>query len=362
MSSVDRQALFSGTEAPPPHLQLDAAALGRYLAGRPEGRLDGLDAPFTIAKFRGGQSNPTYLLGGKRSYVLRRRPPGPLLPSAHAIDREYRVMSALARIGYPVPTPYLYCDDESVIGSAFYIVSYNEGRVFWNAQLDDVPPADRNAIYADMSGRFAQLHACDVQALGLADFAASGGYVARNLARWSKVYRQSELQDIADMNWLIETLPSRLPPDERSCLVHGDYGLYNIVIDAVHPRVNAVLDWEMATLGDPWVDLAHHLRAWWEPLDEHGAATSLRGHDLGALGIPTMDDYIAAYCRNAGIGEIPHWRFYLGFAQFRYAAMIQGILKRATIGTATGRAVLHRQERVAEVAALARNTLEGREA
>lgn len=359
MSAVDRQALFSGTEAPPPHLQLDVPALARYLDGLPDNPVTGLGGNFAAEKFKGGQSNPTYLLAGTQRYVLRRRPPGPLLPSAHAIDREFRVMSALAQVGFPVPTPHLYCDDESVIGSAFYIVSYEAGRVFWNAQLDGTTRDERAAIYADMNAGLARLHAFDVEQLGLADFGARGGYLSRNLARWSKVYRQSELVDIADMNWLIEQLPGRLPATEPSCLVHGDYGLYNIVIGPQRPSLAAVLDWEMATLGDPYVDLAHHLRAWWEPADDRGAATSLRGHDLAALGIPSMNEYVARYCRNAGIVEIPHWRFYLGFAQFRYAAMIQGILKRAAIGTATGRAVLHRQVRVAEIAALARRTLEG---
>jgi aminoglycoside phosphotransferase (APT) family kinase protein len=357
MSAVDRQALFSGTEQPPEHLRLDVRALGRYLAGR----LEGLGSEFTVEKFKGGQSNPTYKLSGARSYVLRRRPPGPLLPSAHAIDREYRVMTALARVGFPVPLPYLYCEDESVIGSAFYVVSYSAGRVFWNAELADVKRTDRTAIYDTMNAWLAELHGFDVTALGLVDFGPTGGYVARNLARWSKVYRQSELVSIPDMDWLIDRLPALVPKDERSCLVHGDYGLYNIVVATDGPRIEAILDWEMATLGDPFVDLAHHVRAWWEPPNTGGAATSLREHDLAALGIPSMDAYIEAYCRRIGVAELPHRRFYLSFAQFRYAAMIQGILKRAAIGTATSRAMLHRQERVFEVAALARATFDGRE-
>ena len=354
---VDRQALFSGTEPPPEHLQLDARSLGHYLAGR----LEGLGTEFTVEKFKGGQSNPTYKLSGMRTYVLRRRPPGPLLPSAHAIDREYRVMTALARVGFPVPHPYLYCEDDSVIGSAFYVVSCATGRVFWNAELAELERTDRVATYDDMNARLAELHGLDVTALGLADFGPTDGYVARNLARWSKVYRQSELVPIPDMDWLIECLSAIVPKDQRTCLVHGDYGLYNIVVAAAQPRIEAVLDWEMATLGDPFVDLAHHLRPWWEPPNTGGAATSLREHDLAALGIPSMDAYIDAYCRRIGVAEMPNRRFYLGFAQFRYAAMVQGILKRASIGTATSRAILHRQERVLEVAALARSTLEGRD-
>jgi len=355
MSPSSRQALFSGTEAPSEQLRLDVAALGPYLAST----LEGLGEDFSVEKFRGGQSNPTYKLTGARTYVLRRRPPGPLVPSAHAIDREYRVIGALAGAGFPVPHPYLYCDDESVIGSSFYVVSYCPGRVFWNAELEGLAGVERSAIYADMNVRLAQLHSFDVDALGLGDFGPRSGYVTRNLARWSKVYRQSELVPIADMDWLLEQLPSLVPPDERLCLVHGDYGLYNLVVARDGPRIDAVLDWEMSTLGNPWVDLAHHLRAWWEPADPNGAATSLQGCDLAALGIPSLEEYVTAYCRRSGASEPPYWRFYLGFAQFRYAAMVQGILKRASIGTASSRTVLHRQERVAQIAALARATLTG---
>jgi aminoglycoside phosphotransferase (APT) family kinase protein len=357
MSTVDRQALFSGTEPPQQHLRLDVGALAHYFAGRfPE-----LGNEFTVEKFKGGQSNPTYKLSGARSYVLRRRPPGPLLPSAHAIDREYRVMTALARVGFPVPCPYLYCEDESVIGSAFYVVSYSHGRVFWNAELADVNRADRGAIYDGMNARLAELHRLDVTALGLADFGRSAGYVARNLARWSNAYRQSELVSIPDMDWLIDRLPARVPNEERSCLVHGDYGLYNMVVASIEPRIEAVLDWEMSTLGDPFVDLAHHVRPWWEPPNTGGAATSLREHDLTALGILSMDEYIEAYCRRIGVSEVPHRSFYLCFAQFRYAAMIQGILKRVAMGTTPSRSMLHRQERVSEIAALARASLDRRE-
>ena len=354
MTSIDRQSLFSGTEPPPEHLRLDSQSLQRYF----DGRLEGLSAGFGVEQFKGGQSNPTYKLTGTTSYVLRRRPPGPLLPSAHAIDREYRVINALARAGYPVPHPYVYCDDESIIGSAFYVVAYSAGRIFWNAELPGLPRAERLTIYDDMAARLAQLHAFDPLAIGLADFGAPGGYVARNFARWAKLYRQSELVAIANMDWLLEHLPARIPAQQNTSLVHGDYGLYNIVIASGQSAIVAVLDWEMATLGDRFVDLAHHVRPWWEPANTRGAATSLREQPLAQLGIPSLEEYVKSYCDVAGIREIPYWNFYLGFAQFRYAAMVQGILKRAAIGTATGRSMLHRQERVAEIAALARSTLE----
>jgi aminoglycoside phosphotransferase (APT) family kinase protein len=357
--AIDRQALFSGTEPPPAHLALDVASLGAYLADK----VDGLGREFRVEKFKGGQSNPTYRLTGATgtTVVLRRRPPGPLIASAHDVEREYRVMSALSRVGYPVPHPFHFCADEHVIGSSFYVVSYSAGRVFWNADVPGVSAGERTAIYDDMVARLADLHALDYGSLGLADLGRVGNYAERNFARWSKVYEQSKLVEVPDMEWLAQKLPERMPKDERTCLLHGDFGLYNIVVDAAQPRVDAVLDWEMSTLGDPFVDLAHHLRAWWEPVDEvGGAATSLRGKDLAALGIPAMDDYIDRYCRRLGLGELPYRTFYLGYAQYRYATMIQGILKRAAIGTTANRTVLHRQERVFEVAALARATLEGR--
>lgn len=352
---IDRQAMFGGTEPPPAHLQLDAHSLQAWLAPR----LDGLGAIGSIVKFKGGQSNPTYLIsasGGR--YVLRRKPPGKLVKSAHAIDREYRVMAAMGEAGLPVPRGCLYCDDESVIGSEFYVAGYCAGRVFWNAELQGVAPADRAAIYDGMNAAFATLHDLDPAAVGLADLGPVGGYAARNLARWSGIYQASALVDTPDMDWLIAALPDRVPADAPTTLIHGDYGLYNIIVDAERPEILAILDWEMATLGDPFVDLAHHVRAWWDIPDPGGSATSLRGLDLPALGIPDMENYIARYCERRGIA-LPDMGFYLGYAQFRYAAMIQGILKRAADGTASSRVMLHRQERVIEIAAMARATLGG---
>jgi len=360
MAAIDRQTAFSGTEAPPEHLALDVPRLAAFLAGK----VEGLGDAFSVEKFRGGQSNPTYKLTGPGAVaVLRRRPPGKLLPSAHAIDREYRVMEAVGRAGIPAPRTYLYCTDESIIGSQFYIVGFNAGTVWWNAEMPGSDPASRAAVYDDMNARIAQIHTLDPAAIGLGDLGKAGGYGARNLARWSKIYGESRLVDIPDMDWLIARLPDLLPPEERVCLVHGDFGLYNVIVAPDRPAIDAIIDWEMATLGDPFIDLAHHVRAWWEvPDPKGGAATSLKGLDVHALGIPAMDEYIDAYCRRMGLAELPYRRFYLGYAQFRNAAMVQGILKRAAIGTASGRASVHRQERVFEIAALARATLEGREA
>ena len=350
---TDRQSIFGGTEPPPPHLALDPATLRRFLAPR----LPGMDGAIEAVKFKGGQSNPTYRLEGPGArYVLRRKPPGMLVATAHAIDREYRVIEALHAAGIPVPKPFLYCADESVIGSEFYIAQCVEGRVFWEAELPAVSPADRAAIYDEMNAVLARLHKLDVDAIGLGDLGRREGYTARNLQRWSGIYKQSELVAIPDMDWLIETLPARLPAAGPSTFIHGDYGLYNLILHPTEPRLLAVLDWEMATIGDPLVDLAHHLRAWWDIPDPQGSASSLVGQDLPALGIPDMGTYVESYAQRRSIG-IPDMRFHLAYAQFRYAAMVQGILKRAQEGTASSRVMLHRQERVQQIARLARQTL-----
>lgn len=355
---TDRGAIFGGIEAPPPHLALDLASLSRWLGGRIDGFGGG--APIEAAKFRGGQSNPTYLLSaGHRRLVLRRRPPGKLLESAHAIDREYRVLGALAKTDVPVPRVLAYCEDDAVIGSAFYLVEYLDGQVCWDAEIPDVTPAVRSALYDGMNAAFARLHALDPVAVGLGDLGRAGDYCARNFARWSKVYRESRLVAIPDMDWLMEHLPGAMPREETSALLHGDYGLYNLIVDRERAVVLGVLDWEMATLGDPFVDLAHHLRAWWDLNDDTGAATSLRGRDLVSLGIPSMDAYVATYCARRGVG-VPDMGFYFAYAQFRYAAMVQGILKRAQDGTSSARKVLHTQDRVAAIAAMARRTFEER--
>lgn len=354
-ASSTRQRMFEGAEPPPEHLAIDADRLRPYLAAR----LPGVDGALEVLKFKGGQSNPTYRVRGPgAAYVLRRQPPGRLVESAHAIDREYRVLQALAAAGIPVPRPHLWCDDEAVLGFPFYVVEHVEGRVFWDADLPGLEPPERAAVYDEMNDVIARLHMLDLDVVGLGDLGRRDGYAARNLARWSRIYEASKLVDIADMDWLIAKLPQVLPQDGEARLIHGDYGLYNIIVHEAEPRLLAVLDWEMATVGDPLVDLAHHLRAWWEVPDPQGsAATSLAGLDLSALGIPTMGDYAAAYFRRRGLAPV-RMNAYLAYAQFRYAAMVQGILKRAQEGTASGRVVLHRQERVVEAAWLARRTLE----
>ncbi|MFC3443663.1 phosphotransferase family protein [Sphingobium rhizovicinum] len=351
---ISRQEQFSGEEAPPAHLLLDLDRLAAYLAPR----LPGMGRDLSATKFKGGQSNPTYRLAGPAgSFVLRRKPPGQLVASAHRIDREYHILSALAKTDIPAPRPYLYCADTDVIGSEFYIVEHVAGRIFWEADMAGCAPQERAAIYEDMNDILARLHAIDPGAVGLGDLARADGYAARNLMRWSSLYRQAELTPIADMDWLMEMLPRHLPKTEEICFIHGDYGLYNLIIAPNEPRISAVLDWEMATLGNPLIDLAHHLRAWWDLPDAGLAATSLVGADLPSLGIPAMDDYVARYCRRRGIA-VPDMSWYLAYAQFRYAAMVQGILKRAADGTASSRVMVHSQDRVVRIAAMARQSLE----
>lgn len=355
MTRSKRQSLFEGAEAPPSHLAIDPENLRSCLAHR----LPGLNGPLEIEKFKGGQSNPTYRIRGpSETYVLRRRPPGARVSSAHAIDREYRVLHALAAADLPVPRPILYCAEENALGYAFTVVEHVEGRIFWDADLPDLESSERSSIYDQMNATLARLHNLDPHSLGLGDLAPSDSFVRRNLARWSAIYAQSQLTLIDDMDWLVANLPKRIPETQTVQLLHGDYGLYNIIFHHNEPRLLAVLDWEMATLGEPLVDLAHHLRPYWEPPDPEGAAaTSLEGLDFDSLGIPSLDDYVKAYARRRRI-PTPDLGFHLAFAQFRYAAMIQGILKRTVDGTASGRIVLHRQERVVEVARRARQQLE----
>ena len=308
----------------------DAGRLAAYLGGR----VPGLDGPLELAAIGGGQSNPTYrLTANGRSYALRTKP-GPaaaLLPSAHQIEREYRVLAALAGSGVPVPRVHHLCVDEDVIGRAFYVMDFVEGRVFTDPRLPELAANERGLLFDDMNRVLATLHGLDPVALGLADFGKAGDYLARQIARWSKQYRASETETIEPMDRLIEWLPTRIPPDDGSRLVHGDFRLDNLVVDRREPRVVAVLDWELATLGSPLADFSYHCCVWHFPA---GIFRGLAGVDSAALGIPSEADYVAAYCRRTGRETAAHWDYYLSYNFFRMAAIMQGILKRATQGTA----------------------------
>jgi aminoglycoside phosphotransferase (APT) family kinase protein len=299
------------------------------------GHVEGFRGPLAAERFAGGQSNPTYRLSaGSGSYVLRRKPPGPLLPSAHAVDREFRVMRALADTAVPVPRVFALCEDDAVIGSAFYVMEYLDGRIFWDQRLPEIAsPAERAAMFQSMNVVIADLHRVDYAVVGLGDFGRSGNYMARQIARWSRQYRASETETIAAMDRLIDWLPEHLPPDGAPAIVHGDYRMDNLIFHPSEPRVIGVLDWELSTIGDPLADFAYHVLTWRVTPE---LFRGLAGVDFAALGIPDEAAYVASYCRRTGREAIEGWEFYLVYSLFRIAAILQGIAKRAIDGTAAG--------------------------
>ena len=309
--------------------RMDADRLGLYLAAH----IKGFAAPVEIEEFRGGQSNPTYRLtdANGRQFVLRRKPPGKLLPSAHAVDREYRVTTALGQTDVPVPKTYLLCEDASVAGTPFYVMDYMQGRIFWDVTLPGIAPAERARIYDAMNDVIARLHRVDTRAVGLSDFGREGGYVGRQIKRWSAQYRASETETIESMERLIDYLPANLPEDDETCLVHGDYRLDNMIFHASEPRVLAVIDWEISTLGHGIADFSYHCMLWRMP---KGGYKGLLGYDLAALGLPTEDEYVARYCERTGRAQIAHWDYYMAYNMFRMAAILQGIMGRVRDGTA----------------------------
>jgi aminoglycoside phosphotransferase (APT) family kinase protein len=308
---------------------IDTVVLAEYL----QARIPGFGASCTLQQFRGGQSNPTFKVATHdRSYVLRKQPPGELLPSAHAVDREYRVISALAGSAVPVPETYLLCSDRSIIGQMFYVMEYVPGRVIADPRLPDCAPDERAAMYDSMIRAIGTLHALDYQALGLADFGQPSAYVARQVARWSRQYAAAQLDAVAAMDELIEWLPRLNPGDESSAIVHGDFRPGNVIFDAVEPRVKAVLDWELATIGHPLADLAYFLMPY--RLATIGTNSGLRGVDLPSLGIPTERALLQTYARSAHLDAVPEIDFYIAFAMFRLAAILAGVLRRGIDGNA----------------------------
>src|SRR6266446_2927752 len=283
-------------------------------------------------RFEGGQSNPTYkLVAGTEAYVLRRKPLGHLLPSAHAVDREYRVMRSLAHTAVPVPRVYALCEDDAIIGSSFYLMEFLDGRAFWDQRLPGLTPAERRAMFDSMNAVIAGLHSVDHIAVGLEGFGRPGNYMARQIGRWSKQYQASETEPQPAMDALIEWLPRHLPPEEAPRIVHGDYRMDNLVFHKTEPRVIGVLDWELSTIGDPLADFAYHVMTWRVAPE---LFRGLAGIYFASLGIPTEDEYVAAYCRQTGRGPIPGLDFYSVYSLFRLAAIMQGIAKRAIEGTA----------------------------
>ena len=318
--------------------RFDTEALARYLRASVPAFGDDL----VIEQFDGGQSNPTFRLtaGGKR-YVLRKQPPGELLPSAHQVDREHRVMHALAGSDVPVPRMITLCEDSSIIGTKFYVMEWVEGRVFTETRLPTLTPSERREIYLDLARVLARLHSVSPAAIGLEDFGRPGNYYERQIGRWTKQYLASRTEQIDAMDHLIEWLPRNIPAPGPSVVVHGDYRLGNVLIHPQEPRIVAVLDWELSTLGDGLADLGYLCQ------DYHGESyndVGLAGADLGALGIPTEAEMVAEYCRHAGIGAIPNWPFYLIYNMFRSAAIIQGVYKRGLDGNASSASALDYKE------------------
>jgi len=314
---------------------LDIELLDRYLSEHIES-FHGLKS---AEKFSGGQSNPTFnLSAASGEYVLRRQPPGKLLKSAHAVDREYRVYKALENTDVPTPKMYHLCEDREVIGSMFYVMEYCEGRIFWDAALPKLASnEERTHAYSQMGKVLAAIHSVDVEAVGLGDYGKPGNYFERQLSRWTKQYRDSETQKIPAMDQLIEWLESHIPEDDgRVSLVHGDYRLDNMMFAPDEVRVIAVLDWELSTLGHPFADLAYQCMQLRMPANA-GDMSGLAGADRGALGIPTEAEYVETYCEAMGIEKIDHWAFYLAFSYFRLAAIAQGVAKRALDGNASSK-------------------------
>ena len=322
---------------------MDAARLGHWLAERlPDA--GGLE----IRQFRGGQSNPTYLLstaGGR--YVLRRKPPGTLLPSAHAVDREFRILNALADSAVPVPRALHYCDDSGVAGTPFYLMEYVEGRVLWNPALPGLTPPERAAIYTEMNRVIAAIHSVDPDAAGLADFGRRENYVTRQIERWSKQYRASELEHIDSMEQLIDWLPRHVPPDEPARITHGDFRIDNLIFDRHEPRILAVIDWELATIGNAFSDFAYHCMPYRMP---DALRKGLAGLDLAPLCIPSEQEYVRLYLQRTGRSAEPApgaFDFYIAFNLFRLASILQGVAARARLGNASS-------EQAAEAGSLTR--------
>lgn len=348
---------FVGTMPVSERQRFDEAALAHYL----QAHLAGFGTLAKLEQFRGGQSNPTFLLtaGDGRQYVLRRKPAGALLPSAHAVDREFRVISALYGSPVPVARPFFLCTDATVIGAMFYVMGYAAGRNFWDATLPGLEPDERAAIYDEMNRVLAALHTLDYGALGLAGYGKPGNYFARQISRWSTQYRASETERIDAMERLIAWLPVNIPAGDETTLVHGDYRMDNVIFERGSPRVLAVVDWELSTLGHPLADLSYHVMVWRVAGGEVGG---LMGLDLSSLGIPTEAEYVARYCERTGRAPVEPrvWEFCMAYNLFRIACIRQGIMKRELEGTAASRHAREAGARARATAELAWQQVEER--
>ena len=351
--STDLAAANSGTSAVREGYAFDEAALVRWM----EAHVEGYAGPLTVEQFKGGQSNPTYkLVTPARSYVLRRKPPGDLLPGAHAVDREARVQIGLGKAGFPVARIHGLCTDDAVIGTWFYVMDMVEGRIFWDATFPGVPVEERAAYFDAMNATMAALHSVDYLGVGLGDYGKPGNYFARQIGRWSRQYLADELAGRnADMDVLVEALPGLIPEGDETTLVHGDCRCDNMIFHPTEPRVLAVLDWELSTLGHPLADFAYHTLMYRLTPD---IVPSLGDADLAALGIPSEAEYVAAYCRRTGRDSIPDHEFYVAFNLFRLAAIFHGIKGRVLRGNASNAEAASRAESFPVLARLAREALD----
>jgi len=337
---------FIGTQPVTEQHRFDTARLADWMRQH----VEGFRGDLSVEQFKGGQSNPTYRLtaGGTR-YVMRSKPApvAKLLPSAHAIEREFKVMKGLHPAGIPVPRMHALCDDESVIGRAFFIMECVEGRVLWDQSLPGMTVRQRGEIYDEMNRVMAALHSVDPAAVGLGDFGRPGNYIARQIDRWTKQYRLSETEQVPAMDALIAWLPANIPAGDETRVVHGDYRLDNMIFHPTEPRILAILDWELSTLGHPLADFSYHCMSWRIP---PGAFRGIGGLDLPSLGIPTEAAYVAAYCGRTGRERIDHWDFYIAYNMFRLSAILQGIMKRALDGTAASEQALDAGKRARPLA------------
>lgn len=339
----EREAANTGTKPVVDSHRFDEASLAAWM----QAHVEGYEGPLEVRQFKGGQSNPTYqLVTPGKKYVMRRKPPGKLLPSAHAVDREYKVITALYPTGFPVARSYGLCTDESVIGTWFYVMDMVEGRILWDQTLPQYEPAERRAIYMAKIKTLADLHNTDVDAVGLSDFGKPGNYMGRQVDRWTKQYRASETVKLDTMERLMDWLPQTLPHQDRSTVVHGDYRLDNMVLHPTEPRVAAVLDWELSTLGDPMADFTYFLMHW-----VNGTIAGIP--DLTAHGIPTVEETVAEYCRLTGRDQVPNVDWFFAYNLFRLAGICQGIVGRARDGTANSPQAAAMEERVPQLASAA---------
>ena len=340
----DATAAFTGTVEPSEADRLDEARLTAWM----EANVEGFAGPLTQGKFKGGQSNPTYKISTPaKSYVLRRKPFGPLLPSAHAVDREFRVQSGLHKLGFPVARQFGLCTDDTVVGSWFYVMDMVDGRTIWDGAMPGASPDERRSVYDAMVDTLAALHNADVEAAGLETFGKPGNYFGRQVDRWTKQYRLSETDRLPSMEKLIEWLPATLPEQTRTSVVHGDYRIDNMIFAKDRPEVLAVLDWELSTLGDPMSDFTYLCMMY---VTENGGRSGVMDLDRAALGIPELDEVVARYCAATGRTEVPDMNWYFAYNFFRLAGILQGIKKRVIDGTASSAHAKAQSERIAPLA------------